>query len=270
VTSPGGRPRRSTAPIVILVPLIVLATTGAVMARMFGAAPDPAGIATSWVPLYMVAMLLGPLLVATLMFGYAWARVALAALLWGLLAVTLASLPGLFSQVGSGAALFGVFVAVDALALRWVHGPRLQAAVVQAAEARAIRYPAGFGLALVAGPSALLGLPASLVLLGIDARDAGGPDWMGGSAGPARLVLPVLGVSIAGFAIRRLGRSRAPLLGVLGVALAGCAVHALCVLERDARGMPFAAVTAALLTAGLVAATRPRFAAFCQELGRTR
>ena len=268
MNAPASRSRGSMAPIFVLVPLTLLATTGAVVSLMFGYVPDPSRIAPGWMLLYLPTLLLGPLFLATLMFGFAWARIALAILLWALLAVTLASLPELVAQLGSGALVFAVFVAVDLVSLRMVHGPRLRAAALHAAEVRAIRYPDGFGLALVAGPSALFGVPASLILLGVDARDADQAHWLAGSSGPVRLVLPIVGVSIAGIAISRLRRSPASLIGALGVALTVSALHAPLVLARHPTGFPFVVATIAISAVGLVAATRPRFAEFCRQLAR--
>lgn len=268
MSAPADRPRTSMAPVVVLVPVTVLAATGAALALMLGYVPDPSQVARGWMLLYLPALLLGPLLLASLMFGYAWARIPLALLIWAFLAITLASLPALFAEVGSGALIFGIFVAVDLFGLRAIHGPRLREAVAHAAAARARRYPDGFGLALVAGGSALLGVPSSLVLLAADVRDAGGAGWLGGSSGPARLVLPIVGVSIAASAIARLARSRTFLVSLLGAALTVSALHAPFAFARHSGGAPFAIAAAAIATLGVVAATRPRFAEFCRQLAR--
>lgn len=260
-----GRPRTSKAAVVVLVPVTVLAATGAALALMLGYVPDPSRIDPGWMLLYLPALLLGPILLASLMFGYAWARVPLAVLIWAFLGITLASLPALIAQVGSGAFVFAIFVAVDLFGLRAIHGARVREAVLHAADARARRTPQGFGLALVASASAIFGVPSSLILL---CADAGGAEWLGGSSGPARLVVPIVGVSIAASAIAGLARSRAFLVCLLGSALAVSALHASFALARNAAGAPFAVAAAAIAATGLVAATRPRFAEFCRQLAR--
>ncbi len=267
-----GKPReypRGRSSIFALVATTMISNVGALFATLTAVGPPAPGTASAWVLVYFVAIGAAPIGLVSLAIGYAWGLSFITALLGLFLVAQIVSLP---AQPAHANALlvFVPFLACNVAALVVARSGKVRAAVDAARKARKARFPEGVGLAFVASFCTLFSSAATIIVLAADVHDAGGPDLVGRHSPLASLLVPLVGVLAACVAIGRLPRSRTPLLALLGCAAVALTVEACVRADLSTNGGMFVVATIALAVTGIVAGTRPRFAAFCHEITRPR
>lgn len=250
-----------------LVPLAVaslLAEVGAILSVLFRVPPPPPGSGPNGAVLYVLSLAPVPVLIACLLVGYVWARLALSIVLVSSAALMLAN-AGLLCAAGDtpSAFILAPFLLCALLGLRRVHAPSVKLALAELDAQRRLRWGLGHGWMLVLAMASIVAT-ASLAILALDyVRVAGGPDWTK-LAGPLRLAPVIAGGAVAAGALARMPISRSPMRWLLIGALA-LLVSYLVYFELDVQRRAFAATALLFDLLGLVALGRPSLHSYCER-----
>lgn len=257
--------RRRWSSIVPLAAASLLAEVGAVLSVMFRTSPPPPGSGPSGAILYVSSLLPVPVLVACLLIGYTWARLALSLVLWSSAACMLANVVFMFLMDDAlSAFVLAPFFLCALFGLRRVHGSNLKVVLIELDAQRRLRWGAGFGWMLTVSTASIVATASVAILVLEYIRVAGGPGghWAELS-GPLRFAPVVAGGAVVAAALARMPTSRSPmrwlLLGNLALLLYVAAT------DPGEQRRAFALTALAFDGLALVALGRPTLHTYCER-----